>query len=87
MKEEKEWNIRGFDTKTACVIDKTILNDEFTYWFHYRSIPWYRIRRIKGIDPIKTIKIILDSLEIKATIRREHQYGKLFSIWVIEPVD
>ncbi len=87
MREETEWVILGFSEEITMKISTTLMDDEYSYWFHYRSIPWYRIRRVKGIDPMKTLLTVLDRLQVVASVRRDLQKAHLFAQWIIESLD
>ena len=87
MREETEWVIRGFSEEIAEKITRTLMDDEYSYWFHYRSIPWYRIRRIKGINPKKTLLMALDHLQVQAVVHIDLQKKNLFAHWIIESLD
>ncbi|MFX0086467.1 MAG: hypothetical protein ACFFAU_12425 [Candidatus Hodarchaeota archaeon] len=85
MKETKEWSIQGFDEEIEIIIDEILMKEEISYWFRFRTISWYRIRRIKGLNPIKTIERALKEQNIEAKVWKKNQLKSSTSIWVIEP--
>lgn len=87
MKEAKEWIIQGFSEKTKDKIDNQLMNDEFSYWFRFRTISWYRIRRIKGLSPKKTIEKALNKIKIDVKVYRNQQLKFNSSIWIISPIE
>ncbi len=86
MKEEKEWVIRGFSEEITKKINSKLMNDQFSYWFRYRSISWYRKRRIKGSSPINTILLALKELGIKGEVTKEKVDTHTSFYWIIEPM-
>jgi hypothetical protein len=85
MKESKEWSIQGFNEEIKARIDAILMNEEISYWFRFRTISWYRIRRIKGVNPIETIERALTERNIEAKVCRKDQWKSSTSTWVIEP--
>ncbi len=85
MQELKDWVIQGFKDEIKEKINIKLMDDEYSYWFRYRSIPWYRKRKITGISPKETIEKALSELQIEATVRRNEQLKQTSSYWVIEP--
>ncbi len=83
--EMKEWNITGFTDKIKESIELKLMEDRYSYWFRYRSIPWYRKRRIKGSSPEKLIKTALKELRLEANVRRGNKGAYISSYWLIEP--
>ena len=84
MKEVKEWVIRGFDNETTEKIDSKLMENEYSYWFKFRTLNWYRIRRIKGVSPINEIKRALTELQIEAKVWQNNNEKSLSSNWIIE---
>ncbi|UCE12943.1 MAG: hypothetical protein JSV04_12215 [Candidatus Heimdallarchaeota archaeon] len=85
VRESKEWVITGFSDEIKNTIDTKLMEDDKSFWFRYRSIPWFRRRRIKGTTPIKTIEKALNELHIEAKIWRKVLSKQSSSYWVIEP--
>lgn len=86
MKEAKEWKIQGFSDKIKDEIDTHLMKDEFSYWFRFRTISWYRIRRIRGLSPLKTIEIALKKIEINVEVSKDQQWKSNSSLWIISPI-
>lgn len=84
MKQVKEWTICGFTDEIKVIIDQKMMDDKHSYWFRYRTLSWFRIRRIKGISPENTIKKILLELGIEAKVWRKSLDADLYTNWVIE---
>ena len=82
--EQKEWVIKGFTDDIKEKIDITLMGDRYSYWFRYRSIPWYRKRRIKGISPKELIEEALNELKVDGKVRREKKTTHISSYWLIE---
>jgi hypothetical protein len=85
MKETKEWTILGFKEEIRVQIDSKLMDDEFSYWFRFRSLPWYRKRRLKGNSPKSTIEKALSELKINAVVWKKDKGKQISSYWVIEP--
>lgn len=85
MKEAKEWIIQGLNDKLKDEIDSHLMQDEFSYWFRFRTLTWYRIRRIKGFSPEKTLEKALNDLEIDIKFYKDKQGKSNSSIWIISP--
>ncbi len=85
MKETKEWSIQGFDEEIQIKINEILMKEEISYWFRFRTISWYRIRRIKGSNPIETIERALREQNIEAKVWRKNQWKSSTSTWIIEP--
>ncbi|MFX0181860.1 MAG: hypothetical protein ACFE95_02160 [Candidatus Hodarchaeota archaeon] len=85
MREQKEWIVQGFKDKVKEKIESKLMDDEYSYWFRYRSIPWYRKRRLKGNSPKETIENALKELQIEALVWKKDQWKQISSYWVIEP--
>lgn len=66
-------------------IDSHLMNDEYSYWFRFRTISWYQIRRIKGFSPKKTIEMALKKIEINAEVYKDQHRKSNSSIWIISP--
>ncbi len=81
---KKEWKIRGYSLENSKKIDEKLMNDQFSYWFRYRSIPWYRKRKIKGTSPRDTIFLVLDELELTGDVTREKKERHTSYHWLIE---
>lgn len=85
MREQKEWIVQGFKDEAKEKIESKLMDDEYSYWFRYRSIPWYRKRRLKGNSPKETIEKALNELQIEASVWKNDQWKQISSYWVIEP--
>lgn len=85
MHESKEWGVLGFADEIKNQIDAKLMEDEYSFWFRYRSIPWFRKRRIKGSSTKETIEKTLKELHIEAIISRKKPSKESSSYWVIEP--
>jgi hypothetical protein len=85
MREQKEWIVQGFKDEAKEKIESKLMDDEYSYWFRYRSIPWYRKRRLKGNSPKETIEKALNGLQIEASVWKKDQWKQISSYWVIEP--
>ncbi len=86
MRITKEWVIQGFDDEINNRIDTKLMDDEYSYWFRFRSIPWYKRRKIKGNYPKETIEKALSELQVEAAVWRNKQWKEIASYWVIEPI-
>ena len=64
-------------------IDSHLMNDEYSYWFRFRTISWYQIRRIKGFSQKKTIEKALNEIKVKANIYKNQQWKSNSSVWII----
>ncbi|MHA1967039.1 MAG: hypothetical protein ACW964_04470 [Candidatus Hodarchaeales archaeon] len=84
MKEVKEWVIHGFIDEIKEIIDLKLMDDKNSYWFRYRTLSWFRIRRIKGKFPENTITKVLMELGIEAKVWRKNLGAGLYTNWVIE---
>ncbi|PWI46858.1 hypothetical protein CEE45_14570 [Candidatus Heimdallarchaeota archaeon B3_Heim] len=84
FQEMKEWKIKGFSEEIKEKLDSKLMEDRYSYWFRYRSIPWYRKRRIKGSYPEKLIKMALNELQLVAKVRRGNKGAYISSYWLIE---
>lgn len=85
MRETKDWKILGFNEETQVKIDSKLMDDEYSYWFRFRSLPWYRKRKLKGNLPKNTIEKALRELKINAVVRKKEKGKQISSYWVIEP--
>ena len=85
VREEKEWQIQGFSNEIRLKIDKKLFEEHLSYWFRFRSIPWYRKRRIKGKDPELTLISVFNELKINAKFTLKNKGDNLSSYWLIEP--
>ena len=85
MRITKEWVIQGFDDEIKSLIDTKLMDDEYSYWFRFRSIPWYKRRKIKGMTPKETIEKALSEIQVEASVWRNTQWKEIASYWVIEP--
>jgi hypothetical protein len=85
MREQKEWIVQGFKDEAKEKIESKLMDDEYSYWFRYRNIPWYRKRRLKGNSPKETIEKALNELQIEASVWKKDQWKQISSYWVIEP--
>ena len=74
MRITKEWVIQGFDDEIKNLIDTKLMDDEYSYWFRFRSIPWYKKRKIKGVTPKETIKKALSEIHVEASVWRKKQW-------------
>ncbi|MHA1977480.1 MAG: hypothetical protein ACW98I_11305 [Candidatus Hodarchaeales archaeon] len=84
IQDEKEWKIKGYSDQIIKKLDMKLMEDQFSYWFRYRSIPWYRKRRIKGINPRELLKSVLKDLHLDGNIRRVKYTSHTSYYWVIE---
>lgn len=84
MRVSKEWLIQGFKDEIKEKIGTKLMDDNYSYWFRYRSIPWYKIRRIKGESPKETIEKAIGELQIETIVWRKDR-RKQSSYRVIEP--
>ena len=82
--EEKEWKIRGYSDEITKKFDSKLMEDRFSYWFRYRSIPWYRKRRIRGTIPKKLIEEALKELHLEGNVWREKITNNVSWFWIIE---
>ena len=87
METEKQWDCEGFSSATSQKLEELLMNDKTSYWFHYRSIPWYKIRRIKIENPSVLKKIVLEELNIYIEVVVTKKTGHLFSKWIIKPIN
>lgn len=85
MKVAKEWIIQGFSDKMTEEIDSHLMSDEYSYWFRFRTISWYRIRRIKGFSPKKTIEKALNAIKIDIEVSKNQRWKSNSSLWIISP--
>jgi hypothetical protein len=87
MQKVKQWEFKGFNNETREEIDKILMNDDHSYWFHFRSIPWYQIRRIAIETPLIFKNIVLNELNIPIEVVISKKTGDLFSKWIIKPTN
>ncbi|MHA1940317.1 MAG: hypothetical protein ACXACP_14470 [Candidatus Hodarchaeales archaeon] len=85
MREEVEWQIEGFTEEIRGKIEAKLLEDQNSYWFRFRSISWFRKRRIKGKTPEVTLTEVIKELEIDAKITFIRKNNQSSSYWLIEP--
>jgi len=84
LQEIKQWQFKGFSEDESEPIDNLLMQDTISYWFHFRSIPWFRIRRFRLENPEDTIKKVLSSLNLKANIIKVKERYQLFTSWIIQ---
>ena len=87
MQKVKQWKFKGFNNETCEEIEKILMNDEYSYWFHFRSISWYQIRRIAIENPFILKNIVLEELNIHIEVTISKKTGDLFSKWIIKPMN
>jgi hypothetical protein len=85
VREEKEWQIQGFSKEMKLKIDEKLFEEHLSYWFRFRSIPWYRKRRIKGKNPEQTLNSAFNELKIEVKITLMNRGDNMSSYWLIEP--
>ena len=85
MKMIKQWEIVGFSSEISKKIDSILMNDNNSYWYHFRTIPWFNIRRIKIENSSILKKIVLTELNIQIEIEITKNTGDIFSKWFIKP--
>ena len=85
IQEDREWKILGFTDEMKNLVNLKLMEDCYSYWFRYRSIPWYKKRRIKGVDPKYLIEEALKTLQLEVNVRREKQNNYNSYYWLIEP--
>ena len=84
MQEIKQWQFKGFSDDESRAIDVLLMQDTISYWFHFRSIPWFRIRRFRLQNPEDSIQKILSNLNLKANIFKVKEKYQLFTSWIIQ---
>jgi hypothetical protein len=84
MEIEKQWEFEGFAFDIEEKINQILMNDNNSYWFHFRSIPWYKIRRISIENPVILKKIVLEELNFHIEVEIRKKIGEVFSKWVIK---
>ena len=85
MREAKEWVVLGFTGGIKEKINSKLMDDKYSYWFRFRTIPWYRRRKIKGSSPKETIEKALRELQINAKVWWKDDWKQISSYWIIEP--
>jgi hypothetical protein len=85
MREAKEWVVQGFTEGITEKINSKLMDDKYSYWFRFRTIPWYRRRKIKGLSPKETIEKALSELQICAKVWWKDDWKQISSYWIIEP--
>ena len=86
MKIMKQWEIEGFSSEISKKIDSILMNDNNSYWYHFRTIPWFNIRRIAIENCSVLKKIVLTELNIQIEIVITKKTGDIFSKWIIKPM-
>ena len=84
MKKIKQWEFEGFNSEISERIEQLLMNDCNSYWFHFRSIPWYQIRRISVKNPVILKKIVLEELNFHIEVEIRKKIGDIFSKWIIK---
>jgi len=87
MQKVKQWKFKGFTNETREEIEKILMDDDNSYWFHFRSIPWFQIRRIAIENPFILKKTVLKELNIHIEVEISKKTGDLFSKWIIKPIN
>ncbi len=83
MQIVKQWEFEGFNSETEEKIEQLLMNDSNSYWFHFRSIPWYQIRRISIDNPFVLKNIVLEEFNIHIEVEFCKKPGDIFSKWII----
>ena len=80
----QQWEFEGLSSTISEKLDQILMNDNNSYWFHFRSIPWYQIRRISIQNPVILKKIVLEELNIHIEVEICKKIGDIFSKWIIK---
>jgi len=87
MQKVKQWEFEGFNRMNTEKLDNLLMSDKISYWFHFRTIPWYQIRRISIETPSILKKLVLEELNIHIDVEITKKTGNAFSKWIIKPIN
>ena len=84
MKKIMQWEFEGLSSTISEGLNQILMDDNNSYWFHFRSIPWYQIRRISVKNPLVLKKIVLEELNFHIEVEIRKKIGDIFSKWIIK---